>query len=113
MIKSFYFSLPIIFALVCFTQVVESKEREVSARIRQLANTSKNDCSFTDAPYCYKFKAIVDIESGYLRVWKTDTEGNDYVAGELKKGETIYVRDVFKYRGKQFQDAKVEWSFAI
>ena len=102
MIKLSYTLISIISTLICFTQVAESKDREVSTRISQLANTSKNDCSFIDVPYCYKFKAIVDIDSGYIRVWKTNSEGNDYVAGQLEKGETIYVRDVFKYRGKQF-----------
>jgi hypothetical protein len=58
-IKLSYTLLSIIFTLVYFTQVAESKEPKVSTRIRQLVNTPKNDCSFTDVPYCYKFKAIV------------------------------------------------------
>jgi hypothetical protein len=50
-------------------------------------------------PYCYLFKATVDIDSGYLRVWTVDQEGTPYVTGKLEKGRTIYVRDTGKKKG--------------
>lgn len=85
-----------------WTVLASTKEQGVSTRIKQLVENSHNNCDFVDVPYCYKFKAIVNIDSGYLRVWKSDSKGNAYVVGELKKGEVIYVRDIFKYRGKEF-----------
>jgi hypothetical protein len=73
--------------------------RQLSERIKQLASTAKPVCNSDEVPYCYLFKAIVDIDSGYLRVWKSDGEGNDYVVGRLEKGEVVYIRTVFKYKG--------------
>ncbi len=74
--------------------------REVSPRLLQLAESKEKICNDNEEPYyCYLFKAIVDIDSGYLRVWATDKLGKDYVVGQLSKGETIYVRQVFKYKG--------------
>jgi hypothetical protein len=74
--------------------------REVSPRLLQLAELKEKICNYNEEPYhCYLFKAIVDIDSGYLRVWATDKLGKDYVVGQLSKGETIYVRQVFKYKG--------------
>lgn len=102
MTKLFYISISAILFLTYFTQVAESNDREISPNIRHLINTYKNNCSFTDVPYCYKFKAIVNIDRGYLRVWKSDSEGKSYVAGKLEKGEIIYVRNILKYNGKEF-----------
>lgn len=79
-----------------------AKEQRISTRMKQLVKKSQNNCDSVGVPYCYKFKATVNINSGYLRVWKSDSKDNAYVAGELKKGEVIHVRDVFKYRGKEF-----------
>jgi hypothetical protein len=72
--------------------------REVSDRILQLAKSKEVTCD-KDVPYCYLFKAIVDIDDGYLRVWATDELGTDYVVKQLYKGETVYVRQVFTYKG--------------
>jgi hypothetical protein len=76
----------------------QSANRKVSERILQLAKSSTKNCDLTDVPYCYLFKATVDIDSGYLRVWKTDELGNDYVVQQLRKDETVYVRSVFTYK---------------
>jgi hypothetical protein len=77
----------------------DAEGRQVSERIKQISSTAKPICDFDEVPYCYLFKAIVDIDSGYLRVWKSDEKGNDYVAGRLEKGEVIHIRTVFKYKG--------------
>lgn len=71
--------------------------REISPRLLKLAKSKDLICD--EAPYCFKFKAIVDIDKGYLRVWTTDEDGNDYVVKRLYKGDTVFVRQVFTYKG--------------
>jgi hypothetical protein len=94
----------VILALILALPVI-AKERMVSERIKYLAARSKMQCPESgrekEVPYCYLFKAIVDIDDGYLRVWKSDSEGNSYVAAKLFKGDIVYVRQVFVYRGVQ------------
>ena len=90
-----------IILLATFTLISpqDAEGRQLSERIKQIVSSAKPICDFDEVPYCYLFKAIVDIDSGYLRVWKSDGEGNDYVVGRLEKGEVVYVRTVFKYKG--------------
>jgi hypothetical protein len=71
--------------------------RKISERVLRLAESKKLICD--EEPYCYLFKAIVDIDSGHLRVWATDEMGTDYVLKKLYAGETVYVRQVFIYKG--------------
>lgn len=70
--------------------------REISPSIRKLAKQQTEICDTAEAPYCYLFKATVDIDDGYLRIWKRDLENRRYVVGTLQKGETVYVRDISK-----------------
>jgi hypothetical protein len=83
-----------------------SIDRQPSPRLLKLANQPPRcphlvkDWGDDEPGWCYQFKAIVDIDNGYLQVWKSDLEGNPYVVGKLKKGEVVYVRTVFKYQGR-------------
>jgi hypothetical protein len=75
--------------------------REVSQRLLKLGTSTDESQLICDkAPYCYRFDAIVDIDSGYLRAWTTDEEGNQFVYDRFYKGDVLKVRDVFKYKGE-------------
>ena len=77
--------------------VFATPNRTISPRIKHLASTATTPiCNYNEVPYCYLFPALVDIDSGYLRVWKADVEDNWYVAGQLEKGDVIYIRGISK-----------------
>lgn len=89
-----------VFALLLFLLISSqpraiADERKISPVIQQLINNMpKQKCDFDDVPYCYLFKAIVDVNDGYLRVWKRDIENNRYVAGELRRGDLVHIRAI-------------------
>jgi hypothetical protein len=89
---------PLIIFLVLAIASQTAISREVPNRLVELGRRKEVICD-NEVSYCYLFKATVDIDSGYLNVWTTDERGKDYVVKTLRKGETVYVRSVFKYKG--------------
>jgi hypothetical protein len=80
---------------------VAGNAREVPQRLIKLGTLTDESPLICDkAPYCYLFDAIVDIDSGYLRVWAQDEEGNIFVYDKLYKGDTVKVRQVYQYKGE-------------
>jgi hypothetical protein len=76
--------------------------RDVSPRLLKLGlvnNYLDLKCP-ENLPYCYRFEAIVDIDSGYLRVWARDEEGSDFVINKLYKGDIVKVTSIEKQNGQ-------------
>jgi hypothetical protein len=99
MLRSILIVLTTLGLLAVVSPIAQSQpaNRKISERLLRLAESKNLICD--EKPYCYLFKAIVDIDSGYLRVWATDEMGTDYVIKKLYVGETVYVRQVFTYKG--------------
>ncbi len=79
--------------------------REVSPRLIKLGLSDDYETPLIcdKGSYCYKFDAVVDIDSGYLRVWTKDIEGTAFVYALLYKGDAVQVRGIYKHTDGQWR----------